>query len=100
MRELDFSHSGKEGFNWDVGVAIEWQSSCGVEKHLGPTVRSYFITGLEFGAAFPQGLKPAIFLLPGGMAEAMPFQNRVMKRLLLVVSASMLLRFGVRVLRL
>jgi hypothetical protein len=35
--------------------------------------RSYFITGLELCAALPQGLKPAIFVLPGGMAEAMPF---------------------------
>jgi hypothetical protein len=37
---------------------------------------------MELCAAFPQGLKPTIFLLFGGMAEAMPFQNRVMKQLL------------------
>jgi hypothetical protein len=30
---------------------------------------------------FPQPVKPAIFLIPGGMAEAMPFQNRVMIQL-------------------
>jgi hypothetical protein len=30
---------------------------------------------------FPQPVKPAIFL-PGGMAEAVPFQNWVMKQLL------------------
>jgi hypothetical protein len=30
---------------------------------------------------FPQPVKPAIFLLLGGMAEVMPFQNRVMKQL-------------------
>jgi hypothetical protein len=35
--------------------------------------RRYFITGLELCAAFLQGLKPPVFLLPGGMAEAMPF---------------------------
>jgi hypothetical protein len=28
----------------------------------------------------PQGLRPAIFLLFGGMAEAMPFQNRGMRQ--------------------
>ena len=33
-------------------------------------------------AAIPQGLKPAIFLLRGGTAEAVPFQDRVMKQLL------------------
>jgi hypothetical protein len=38
---------------------------------------------LAFCAAFPQGLKPAIFMLHGGMAEAMTFQNRVMKELLI-----------------
>ncbi len=32
--------------------------------------------------AFPQGLKPAIFLLRIGTAEAVPFQNQVMKQLL------------------
>jgi hypothetical protein len=31
---------------------------------------------------FPQPVKPAIFLLPDGMAEAMPFQNQVLKQLL------------------
>jgi hypothetical protein len=50
-------------------------------------IRSYFVTGLELRAAFPQGLKPAIFLLLGGRAEYRPFQNRVMKQLLLGVSA-------------
>jgi hypothetical protein len=41
---------------------------------------------LELCAAFPQGLKPAIFLLFGGMAEAMPFKNRVMKQFLIQLS--------------
>jgi len=31
--------------------------------------------------AFPQGLKPSIFLLRIGTAEAVPFQNQVMKQL-------------------
>jgi hypothetical protein len=37
---------------------------------------------MELCAAVPQGLKPEIFLLISGMAEAMPFQNRFMEQLL------------------
>jgi hypothetical protein len=45
--------------------------------------RTWFITGLMRRGPFPQGLKPAIFLLHIGTAEAVPFQNQVMKQLLI-----------------
>jgi hypothetical protein len=49
--------------------------------------------------AFPQGLKPSIFLLRGGTAEAVPFQNRVMKQLLafsILLFTETMLQSGIR----
>src|ERR1700761_832761 len=46
--------------------------------------RSYFTTSLAPWGAFPQRLKPAIFRPRSGTAKAVPFQNRVMKQLLVL----------------
>jgi hypothetical protein len=44
--------------------------------------KSRFITSTGVLKCFPQGLKPAISLIRCGTTEVVPFQNRVMKQLL------------------
>jgi hypothetical protein len=66
---------------WRVrAVFFSWQVNPAGED--GENTYKLLHNRFGYCATIPQGQKPAIFLFHSGTAEAVPFQNRVMKQLL------------------